>query len=275
MAELPPDLRRRVAAVVDDACALIARMTQTTVQRWDKSDRSPVTEIDLAVDALLKAALPPLLPGSAWLSEESVDDPARLGARHVWVVDPIDGTRSLIAGRPEFCVSVALVEAGVGPVLGLVANPSTGDRFHAVKGGGAWRGDTLIRVRTEGARPLLLVSRSERRRGMWQDTPADVRIEVASSLAWKMALVAAGEADATLTAWRRSEWDAAAGALLVEEAGGRCADLTLAPLTWNRPQPVFEGIVCASKAAWTTTSGLAGWAGGRREAALARWRPEA
>ncbi|GEM_PF-2443948 len=248
------------ARVVDDACALALTMLAAPVNDWLKSDRSPVTDIDLAVDRLLRERLGALLPAAGWLSEETADRPDRRDAELVWIVDPIDGTRSLIDNLPEFCVSVALARAGVGPVLGIVANPRTGERFFAIKGSGAWNADgERLQCRALGVdEPLvLLVSRTELRKGLWENLPIPVEVIATSSLAYKMARVASGEAHATMTPWPRSEWDAAAGEIIAREAGCEVGDARRDAITYNAVDPGLFGVTCAASSAWRTMGGLA------------------
>lgn len=240
-----------VAEVVDEACALVLELLVKPRVDWQKGDKSPVTDIDLAVDRLLAQRLRPLLPSAAWLSEETADDPARLGARTLWVVDPIDGTRGLLAGTAEFCISVGLVHDRE-VRLALVANPKTGERTFALRGRGAWneRGERLRVCERLGTPLRVAASHSEVRRGMWRDLPDALgdQIEVlpSNSLALKMVLVARGEVDGTVTPWPRSEWDAAAGDLIVAEAGGHSLQVGGAPLDYNRERPLFDGVLCSS-----------------------------
>lgn len=247
---------------VNEACELVNEMLNQPMNHWRKADSSPVTDIDLAVDTLLRDRLLPLAPDAGWLCEESPADDERLQRERVWVVDPIDGTRSLLDGHPEFCVSVALVVRGVGPVMGVIQNPSTMEQFWAVRGGGAWRGQRRLSVAQQAGPLRWLVSRSERARGQWHKPPGPGSFEVAGGLAWKMALVAAGQFHGTVTPWPRSEWDAAAGSLLVEEAGGRCTDGRFRPLRWNQPDPTFQGIVCAAESVWHHAERLSRWSDG-------------
>jgi myo-inositol-1(or 4)-monophosphatase len=213
-----------------------------------KAADQPVTAADIAVDRLLRARFADARPDDGWLSEESRDAPARLERGRVWVVDPIDGTRSYIARRPEFTISIALVVAGA-PVVGVVCNPATDELYHAVRGGGAAKeqGGTNapLRVRPAPARPLLVASRSEVAAGELEPFGDDWDIAVVGSTAYKLARVAAGEADGYLSRGAKSEWDVAAGVLLVQEAGGRATELDGTPARFNRPLPVLRGIVAA------------------------------
>lgn len=250
-------LTRATCAIVEEGVELVRSMLLRPIADWAKEDRSPVTEIDLAVDALLFGKLRALLP-AAWLSEETADDPVRLESPLVWVVDPIDGTRSLIEQTNEFCISVALVERGR-PILGVVANPQTGERYFGWRGGGAWDGDgnqlTIAPPRPDEALRLL-VSSTELKKGLWTGISEQIHVRAISSLAYKMALVASGVVDATLTPWPRSEWDAAAGDLLVELAGGASCDITGEPLRYNRAATTFDGIACGGPAALGRLAGV-------------------
>jgi len=255
----PAELLPGALASAEEACDLIKKMMQRPLESWSKQDRSPVTAIDLAVDALLRRSLGALAPDISWMSEETADDPSRLNARRLWVVDPIDGTRALMSGLPEYCISVALV-ADHRPVLAIIANPSTGDLYRAVVGEGAWHNSgrrLQVAKRSTASAPRLLVSRSEHGRGMWQGVAEDMTIEPLSGLAWKMVQVADGLADATVTPWRRSEWDAAAGDLIVAEAGGWSGDLAGNPLSYNQRSPTFRGVICASGDATAAARALA------------------
>jgi myo-inositol-1(or 4)-monophosphatase len=213
-----------------------------------KGPDQPLTGADLAADRLLREVLLAARPGYGWLSEETADRPDRLERERVWIVDPIDGTRSYISGRPEFAISIGLARGGEA-VAGVVYNPGTGELFRCARGGGAWldgRAEPL-RVRSPGAAPVLIASRSEIAAGEL-DPFADVAVVPLGSTAYKLARVAAGEADVFLSRGPKSEWDVCAGALLVEEAGGRATDLAGRPLRYNRPDPEVDGIVATSGA---------------------------
>ena len=115
------DTLARDAALLTDtvreAGALALSLFRTELKNWTKGASSPVSEADIAVNDLLESRLRSATPDYGWLSEESADDDARLGKHLVWIVDPIDGTRGYLAGREDWCVSVALVEdalAGAG-----------------------------------------------------------------------------------------------------------------------------------------------------------------
>jgi myo-inositol-1(or 4)-monophosphatase len=247
-----PDLRA-VVAVVEGASQLVLELLRDPIRDWAKGDASPVTSIDIAVDRFLYKQLRPLLPGAGWLSEETADNMERLNYRYLWVVDPIDGTRALIAGQPEFCVSVGLVETGVGPLLGIIANPSTGELYYGVKGRGAFdREGARLRVKRDWhpETAKVLVSRSDLARGLWHGLHDERQLHPSGSLAYKMALVAQGRFDGHATPAPRSEWDAAAGMLLLSEAGGVATDAHGRPLRFNQRKPLYDGVVVASQSAY-------------------------
>jgi len=183
--------------------------------------------------------------GEGWLSEESADDLHRLRKNRVWVVDPLDGTREFVAGVPEWCVSVGLVENGR-PIAGGICNPATRETFL----GSSETGLTCNGKRVWASQKrdltgaLVLASRTEVKRGEWepfQDTRLIIR--PVGSVAYKLALVAAGLADATWTLTPKNEWDVAAGVALVEAAGGFVQDLENSPLTFNNKITFVSGLL--------------------------------
>lgn len=207
----------------------------------------PVTEADRAADAVLRKILPQSAEG--WLSEESVDDPARLGCDRVWVVDPIDGTREFIEGIPEWCISIGLLENRV-PVAGGIFNPATDELVLGSLETGVTYNGASAHVSEPGAdAPVtVLASRSEIRRGEW-DGFVDGRFQVQAcgSVAYKLGLVAAGRADATWTLVPKSEWDVVAGTALVRAAGGVVTLVHGEPPSFNKPKPIFANYVASGK----------------------------
>ena len=142
-------LARHLAAAVREAGALALKSFKVPVKSWIKSGNSPVSEADIAVDALLRERLDAAGLACGWLSEETEDDPARLTADQVWIVDPIDGTRAFLAGLPDWSISVALAEAGR-PILAAIFAPVTDELYLATAGGGATCNDRPITA-TAGA----------------------------------------------------------------------------------------------------------------------------
>src|SRR5438874_1789355 len=214
------EILERIASALEAARQVLNRFTAGAIEAEYKAGHDPVTEADKSVDAVLRKEL--LRNGEGWLSEESVDDLARLNANRVWIVDPLDGTREFVAGIPEFCVSVAMVEDGH-PIAGGICNPATNEIFlGGVDSGVSYNGKPVQvsrRASLNGA--AVLASRSEVKRGEWkQFENAPFTIRPMGSVAYKLALVSAGLADATFTLTPKHEWDVAAGAALVESAEG-------------------------------------------------------
>ena len=208
---------------------------ETKVERGD-----PLTAADLAVDQVLRASLP--RAGEGWLSEETADDSGRLTHDRCWVVDPIDGAREFVQGIPEWCISVGLVEAGV-PVAGGILNPATGQRVV---------GSLETRVTLNG-KPVppsgdrgldgarVFASRSEVGRGEWNRfREAPFEVVPCGSVAYKLALVAAGLSDATWTLVPKHEWDVAAGAALVRAAGLSVVHADGTEPRFNQPAPLLS-----------------------------------
>ncbi len=244
---MPDSLSNQLAAVVEvaaDAGRLAADWFDRDYRRWEKAPGNPVCEIDLSVDAFIRPRLMEIDPDAGWLSEETADDPARLARRRLWVVDPIDGTRDYIRGRTGWAVSIALIEGGR-PLIGVLDAPLRAERWQAVAGGGAYLNDTPIKV---SARDVLAGAR----------VPADhlprvdrdlVAVTKPNSIALRMAMVAAGEADLVASVRWGNEWDVAAAALIVAEAGGVVSDALGQPLIFNQPKARALGVLA-------TTTGL-------------------
>lgn len=217
-----------------------------TVSGTDAADENPHTNLDLEIDELLEAALDEAFsPGAVWVSEEHLPPAERLDARFCFIVDPIDGTRNVLNGRREACVSVALFERGRGVVWGCIYNPFSEEIFTAVAGRGAFRNGKPIRV-SEAGNPgsaLYLVSVHESVKGMLDSVKAEIRTRPVGSIAYKMCLIAAGDGDATFTINPRHDWDIAAGMLLVVEAGGEVTDSHGGSITINSQSLKVDGVI--------------------------------
>ncbi|HLV85969.1 MAG TPA: 3'(2'),5'-bisphosphate nucleotidase CysQ [Candidatus Sulfotelmatobacter sp.] len=239
------DILQRIQAALDAARGVFARFTPGEIEAEYKAGHDPVTEADRAVDAVLKQNL--LRDGEGWLSEESADDPSRLTKSRVWVVDPLDGTREFVLGLPEFCVSIGFVEDGR-PVAGGIFNPATNETvIGSIRSGVLYNGKRATpsqRADLKGA--LILASRSEVKRGEWQQFQSgEFEVKAMGSVAYKLGLVAAGKADITFTLTPKNEWDVAAGAALVESAGGFVATLDNTPLRCNNHNPLLSGLLAS------------------------------
>jgi len=234
---------RRIHFALEAARDIFSRFTPGEIETEYKSGHDPVTEADRAVDAALRKEL--LRDDEGWLSEESADDFSRLEKSRVWIVDPLDGTREFVEGIPEFCVSVAMVEDGRA-VAGGICNPATNEVFlGSLDSGATYNGKPCGVTRRESlAGATILASRSESKRGEWQRfTQADFQVRPMGSVAYKLALVAAGLADATFTLVPKHEWDVAGGAALVESAGGAVRTLQGTPLCCNNRAVLISGLL--------------------------------
>jgi len=214
---------------------------------YHKRDGSEVTDADLAVDAQLRAALVGARPGYGWLSEESADDRARLEARRVWVIDPIDGTRAFVLNKTQWVISTALVEDGQ-PVAAAIYNPSHDEMFTACRGEGARLNGSAIEVSRHDALhgAHILTPASVAKRAGWRGPDAPVvETSFVYSIAYRLGLVAAGRADGLISLGRKSEWDVAAGTLIVQEAGGLVTTTAGGGYAFNKPEPICEGALAA------------------------------
>ncbi|HEY0105512.1 MAG TPA: 3'(2'),5'-bisphosphate nucleotidase CysQ [Rhizomicrobium sp.] len=221
-----------------------------TYKRWDKSKGNPVTEADLVIDKFLTETLRPARPDYGWLSEETEDDAARLAARSLFVVDPIDGTIAFMKGKPHFTICAGVVRDGR-PVAGAVYNPITEESFTARAGHGAHLNGAPIRVSDraalEGCR--MLSDRAMLAHPAWNTPPSrpwpPMHIETRGSVAYRMALVACGQFDATLALSSKRDWDVAAAEVIVAEAGGMVSTHTGARLDYNRRSTLVPSLVAA------------------------------
>lgn len=226
----------------------VMRSFRTAQEVRYKAADQPLTDADLEADRLLREALLGGRPEYGWLSEETADSPERLERRRVWVVDPIDGTRSYVEGRAEFSLCVGLAEEGRA-VLGAVYNPATDELYHAVRDGGAFLGGARIHVSGRSGPPdrrLLLASRSEIRRGELDRFREEWTLHPLGSTAYKMVKVADGTGDVFLSRGPKSEWDVCAAGLIVREAGGRVTDADGGELSYNRPEPFVRGVLATN-----------------------------
>ena len=241
------EILRRIELGLRAACTALSGWTPGRVAAEYKSRRDPVTEADRQVDRVLREALQ--RDGEGWLSEESFDDGTRLHYERVWVVDPLDGTTEFVAGLPEWCVSVGFVEQG-SAIAGGVCNLSTGEIFLGSRSLGVTCNGELVRAsgrgKLEGA--LVLASRTEFEAGQWHGFQHQgFSVRPLGSIAYKLALVAAGKADATWTLVPKHEWDIAAGVALVAAAGGFVNVIDGSPLVLNQREARISGLVAGGE----------------------------
>ncbi|MDB5718887.1 MAG: inositol monophosphatase [Sphingomonas bacterium] len=232
---------------VSEAVAEVGRMVHARwaqdYRRWEKVPGHPVCEVDLEADVMLRERLTAIDPEAGWLSEETADSAERLTRTRLWLVDPIDGTRDYLRGRSGWCVSVALAGGGR-PLLGVLDAPARGEHWKAEVGGGAWRNGKRLRV-------------SDRTQLPGSRVPADtlpkidadlVPVERPNSIALRIGMVAAGDADLLATLRWGNEWDIAAAALIASEAGATVTDARGHPLRYNSTRGDAFGVLATAPA---------------------------
>lgn len=234
-------------AAMREAGQIILDLQHAGFSVTQKANNDIVTQADLAANDMLKNTLLSAFPTDGWLSEETQDEVARLTANRVWIVDPIDGTKEFAQHIPEYAISVALVEKGE-PILSAIFNPATAELFHAIKEQGAYLNGTQIFCANKlSERPVLLASRSEEMRGEWDAFKAEYEVKIMGSIAYKLALIAAGKADGTFSLGPKNEWDIAAGVLLVSEAKGQVSDQHQKKFIFNNKNVRVDGIIASTK----------------------------
>ena len=225
----------------------LARVTSRgPFKRWTKGhDQSPVSDGDIAVNNLLRTKLTALAPEAGWLSEETEDDLLGRAMARAWIVDPIDGTRAYITGRPDWTISVALVEDGR-PVLAALYAPVTDEMFMAVQGKGATLNGAAVKANQSAALDGARLAGPKRYLDKLSSLTPDILAQPkVHSLALRLTRVAHGGLDAAFASPGSHDWDLAAADLLVHEAGGLMTDLTGKPLTYNRPHVVHGALIAA------------------------------
>ena len=233
-----------IAQVAVRAGEIAAEHFHRGVRHWVKDGDSPVSEADMAVNHFLAEELARARPDYGWLSEESENDPARLQRPRVFIVDPIDGTRGFIKGSDEWTISIAVAE-GAEVRAGVIRNPLKGESFTATSGGGAHCNGAVLKVtertRIEGAR-VAAAKGAVRPLGAAAE---QLQRSYIPSLAYRFALVARGDFDASLSAGNAHEWDIAAASLIVEEAGGRVTHEDGRRPGFNKAQPTVGPLIAA------------------------------
>ena len=234
-------------AAVRDAGALAMEFFHSGARQWEKGADDPVTEADLAVDALLRERLLGAMPGDGWLSEESAREPHAPDQPYIWVVDPIDGTRAFIERKPHFTICAALVHSGA-TVLAAVYNPAQDELFEAVAGGGAFCNgepisvsghETLEDARIIGYRAMFDAKH-------WRSPWPKVKIHMVNSIAYRVVLVARGDHDACINLKPQNDWDIAAAELILREAGGICTNREGFPYAVHGQGGMNQNVIAAN-----------------------------
>ncbi|HLX37828.1 MAG TPA: 3'(2'),5'-bisphosphate nucleotidase CysQ [Candidatus Binataceae bacterium] len=245
-----PDLTREVEYARKAALAagdILMRYYDTKYEIGSKGKDNPVTIADTEADSAIKAILTHAFPDYGWLSEETVDNEERLGKQRVWIVDPLDGTKEFINKIPEFCVAIGLSDRAE-PVVGVTYNPISKEMFWSARGMGCHLNDHRVHVTTTSELKVanVLASRSETLRGEWEVFKGMLVAVPTGSVAYKLAMVAGGKADATFTRSPKNEWDIASGAALIIEAGGTMVDIDGHPMTFNKKVTKCAGMIASN-----------------------------
>lgn len=242
----PTALIAQLAAVAREAGAVAMAKFCLPFKSWNKDNFSPVSEVDIAIDLLLRERLMAIAPRFGWLSEESVDDPKRLEARQVWIVDPIDGTRAFIAGREDWTISIGLADAGR-PLAAALYAPVKDTLYLAFRGAGATLNGVSLRLDAGGivtpavtAGPKLWIEK------LAIHLPVTAHSKV-HSLALRIAQIGSGELDIAFAGGNSHDWDLAAADLIVHEAGGALTSLRGDAPIYNRPDPVHPPLIAAGR----------------------------
>ena len=240
----------RLEAIVTEAGRIAMRQWPGAghqVESWDKRPGDPVCAADIEVDTFLKRELGALLPAAGWLSEETADDPSRLDKSLIWLVDPIDGTRDFLRGRTGWAVSVALISEGR-PLVGMLAAPARGpdggELWFAGAGQGASRNGAPLAASTRTALAGARVSADS----LMREDRDLTMVAKPNSIALRLAMVAAGEADLVATLRWGFEWDVAAAALIAREAGAQVSNAFGEPLAFNKRDPRAFGLLVSAPA---------------------------
>lgn len=240
-------------ALLTDAARAAGRIAlgfwRNAPQVWDKPDASPVTEADLAVNDMLQTQLCGARPGYGWLSEETPDDTARLDCEHVFIIDPIDGTRAFIAGEKHFSHSLAVARNGV-ITAAVVFVPALDRLYSAIAEGPSLMNGAPLCASTKTLRdyPNILMSKATLNPAHWNGPLPDMQRSFRASIAYRLALVADGSFDAMLSFRPSWEWDIAAGSLIAERAGAKLCDSRGNALQFNSPFAKSHGIFAGSAA---------------------------
>jgi myo-inositol-1(or 4)-monophosphatase len=236
-----------IADAAEEAGALALKLLNSGLNIEKKPDGTPVTDADLAVDALLKRRLREARPDYAWLSEETADNTERLSARRLFIVDPIDGTRAYMRGKPWWAVCIAVVDEHQ-PVAGVIYAGALQERYDAVLGGGAHLNGAPIHpsktTALDGAR--MLGDEKMFAHPAWRTPWPPMTIASRNAVAYRIASVASGAFDAAVALSAKMEWDVAAAALIAQEAGAAISDHKGEAYVFNTPRARVKSVICAT-----------------------------
>jgi myo-inositol-1(or 4)-monophosphatase len=237
-------LAERLVAAVREAGRLALGKFRAPLKSWTKDNYSPVCEADIAVNEFLQERLRDPSAQIGWLSEETEDDPERLRAPRIWIIDPIDGTRAYIGGLADWSIATALVEDGR-PVIAALFAPVADEMFLAIAGQGATLNGSPIHVTDDGLDGARIAGPPGYLKRLQAIAPRVVPQPKIHSLALRFARVAHGAIDAAFASGNSHDWDLAAADLLVHEAGGALTTFGGQSLIYNKPEPVHPPLIGA------------------------------
>jgi len=235
-----------VRRVTEEAGRIALSYFARDIHVWDKSPDNPVSEADIAVDTFLRTTLMQNRTGYGWLSEETEDQPERLRCGRLWIVDPIDGTKSFLEGGEHWGISVALVQDGK-PILAAFYAPVLDAFYFAERGHGVTKNGRNIKVSEQtdlNAARMMGDPAAFKSKKFWPTPwPETMFTEQANSIALRICQIADGQFDCCVTLRPKNDWDVAAADLIVEEAGGLLTTGTGRRLIFNRENPLHDHIV--------------------------------
>lgn len=211
-----------------------------------KSKNQPVTEADILINNYLENFFQKHTPSFGWVSEESIDNKSRLQKDFFWCVDPIDGTRSFINKSSQYSISIALIKKNK-PIFGIVYNPCTNQKFYAIKNNGAYcNGDRITVGKVNNLEKARIAISSSEYKEFDRKKLKFKNIEKIGSIAYKIALVANGTIDATLSFTKKSDWDIAAASIILSEAGGKITSLSGEKIFYNSENLKIPSLISAN-----------------------------
>ena len=225
----------------------IALSLQKKIKVKYKSENQPVTNADIEINNFLLDFFKEKTPNFGWLSEESLDDNSRFETDFFWCLDPIDGTRSYILGKPEYTISLALIN-NFKPIMGIIYNPTTNEFFHAEEDKGAFCNKTRIKVNSARNFDVcsLAISNSEINILKSHNFFNFKEVKKIGSIAYKIALVAKGKIDIAISLTKKNDWDLAAADLLIREANGKIMETNGKKIIYNTQNLNINSVMAAN-----------------------------
>tara|TARA_B100000989_G_scaffold287844_1_gene257881 strand:- start:289 stop:1092 length:804 start_codon:yes stop_codon:yes gene_type:complete len=245
--QLRNNCKKLIFDAVRNAGKIALEFDKKKINFWYKSKNQPVTDADIKINDYLKSFLQNKYPDFGWLSEETVDDGSRKMQKSFWCLDPIDGTRSFLNHKPEFTISLALLYEST-PVFGVIHNPKTKELFYAEKNNGAFCNNKKMKVNNKiNIKDCNLgISNSEFENLKNFPNLKNLKILRMGSIAYKIALVAKGKIDISLSLTKKSDWDLAAAALILEEAGGMITEKNGKPINYNTNNLEIPSVIASN-----------------------------